>query len=394
MVTALEPEIVFPKNMNEVPKELFVREDLFDLEIEKIFKGPEWHIVAHASEMPNPGDFKTFSVGLVPLLIARGQDDEIRVFYNACSHRGNQIETQTHGNRNKFSCPYHRWMFSTEGDLIGTPPTEKYVPGFEKKDYPLTQPRTAVYCGLVFVTLSKDAPPLEEWMGDVKHTIRDALGEGNLKLLGYQKVSFKANWKAVADNDGYHAPLLHKAFQMLNWQGGAGRQYIATDRGHIGYEGEVKPVGETKLVRDRSIIDFSADDEFAGGSRLVSLYPISGVVKHLDLINIRFTIVNGVEDTETHYAYFSREGDSEEMVRQRIRQSSNLMGPCGMVSMEDASIFHRIHIGSYTPGNAIFQQGVKSVDTLETEFAQNDETGNLPRWEYYRKQLGLRRASA
>ena len=388
------PEIVWPKQMNAVPKEVFVREDLFELEIERIFKGPEWHAVAHTAEVPNPGDFKTFSVGLVPLLIARGQDGKVRVFHNACSHRGNQIETETHGNRNKFSCPYHRWMFSNQGDLIGTPPTDKYVPGFDKKDYPLEQPRMAVLAGMIFVTFSADTPPLEEWMGEVKDTLRDALGDGDLKLLGYQKVSFKANWKAIADNDGYHAPLLHKAFQMLGWQGGQGRQYTATDRGHIGFEGEVKPVGDQKLIKDRSVIDFSPDDEFQGGSRLVSLYPISGAVKHLDLINIRFTVVNAVDDTETHYAYFAKNSDNEAMVRQRIRQASNLIGPCGMVSMEDASIFHRIHIGSYTPGNAVFQQGVTDVDQLDTVFAQNDETGNLPRWEYYRKTMGFERAAS
>ena len=59
-----------------------------------------------------------------------------------------------------------------------------------------------------------------------------------------------------------------------------------------------------------------------------------------------------------------------------------------MVSMEDAAVFHRLHTGSYTPGNAIFQKGVSDEFEMPTEFAQNDESSNLPGWEYYRRVMG------
>src|SRR3546814_6181318 len=82
------------------------------------------------------------------------------------------------------------------------------------------------------------------------------------------------------------------------------------------------------------------------------------------------------------------------MVRHRLRQSSNLLGPSGLISMEDASIFHRIHIGNHTPGAAIFQKGVRDKEKIEDEFLQNDESGNLPRWEYYREIMGFERRAA
>ncbi|MFA5937844.1 MAG: aromatic ring-hydroxylating dioxygenase subunit alpha [Sinimarinibacterium sp.] len=387
------PQMLWPRNMNELPKEMFVREDIFNLERERIFRGAEWHAVAHASEVPAAGDFKTFDVGGVPLLIVHSVDGVIRVFYNSCAHRGNQIETETFGNRKTFQCPYHRWTFGSDGKLIGCPNSDQYSPGFSRDNYPLNSPRTARFCDLIFITMSQDTPPLEDWLGPVKDTIREALGDSPLRLLGYQKVSFKANWKALSDNDGYHAPLLHKAFAMLKWQGGKGRQFMDMNRGHIGYEGEIKPVGQTSLVKDASIISFRESDPFKGASRIVNLFPVTGIVKHLDIINIRFTIAVNVEDTECHFVYFAKADDDESMVRQRIRQSSNLLGPCGMVSMEDASIFHRIHIGSHTPGNAIFQKGVRSVDRLESEVGQNDESGNLARWEYYRKLMGFARSA-
>ena len=74
---------IWSANFNEIPKEVFTRADIFAEELERIFYGAEWHPVAHVGEIPNPGDYKTFALGKVPLLIARAEDDEVRVFYNA-----------------------------------------------------------------------------------------------------------------------------------------------------------------------------------------------------------------------------------------------------------------------------------------------------------------------
>jgi anthranilate 1,2-dioxygenase large subunit len=43
---------------------------------------------------------------------------------------------------------------------------------------------------------------------------------------------------------------------------------------------------------------------------------------------------------------------------------------------------------------AIFQKGVKDEYQLELQVGQNDESGNLPRWEHYRKLMGFKRAEA
>jgi anthranilate 1,2-dioxygenase large subunit len=111
----------------------------------------------------------------------------------------------------------------------------------------------------------------------------------------------------------------------------------------------------------------------------------------MDVINLRFAIPLSVNETEVHYAYFSHLDDDAEMERHRVRQSSNLLGPCGLVSMEDASVFHRVHIGNHTPGVVTFQKGVKNTSSVEQEFKQNDESGNLPRWDYYRRSMGFER---
>ncbi len=54
---AISPDLVWPLDINDVPKEVFVRQDIFEQELQEIFYGPYWHPVAHVAEIPNPGVF-------------------------------------------------------------------------------------------------------------------------------------------------------------------------------------------------------------------------------------------------------------------------------------------------------------------------------------------------
>ncbi|WP_321390651.1 aromatic ring-hydroxylating dioxygenase subunit alpha [Emcibacter sp.] len=384
----IRPDLVWPTDVTDVPKEVFVRPDIFEQELEDIFYGPYWHPVAHAAEIPNPGDFKTFDLGRVPLLIARGSDNEIRVFINACSHRGNQVETSPCGNKKGFECPYHRWSFKNDGSLLNCPGSEDFSPKFSKEEYGLKEVKMQDLYGLILVTLSDNPPEFNDWVGRTADTIKNQIGhDKGLKLLGYQKVRYASNWKAYMDNDGYHAPLLHTGFRLLGWQSGGGHQFF-TEHCHGGAESQLKPGKSMGVLKDESLIEFK-DADWNSGSFVSGLFPITIMVKHLDCISIRFAIPRAVDCTEVHYAYFAKADDNEEMALHRVRQASNLLGPCGMISMEDAAIFQRIQIGSHSPGVATFQKGVKDLQAIPTEILQNDETTNIPRWEYYRKVMGF-----
>lgn len=384
------PELVWPADVTDIPKEIFVRPDIFERELKEIFYGPYWHPVAHAAEIPKAGDFKTFDLGRVPLLIARGDDDTIRVFINACSHRGNQVETAPCGNRKGFECPYHRWSFKNDGSLMNCPGSDDFSPKFNKETYGLKEVKTEELFGLILVTLSDNPPEFKNYIGKAAEIVEKQLGhEGGLKLLGYQKVQYASNWKAYMDNDGYHAPLLHTGFRLLGWQSGGGEQFY-TEYCHGGVESQLKPGKSTGILNDASLIEFK-DATWNSGSFVCGINPITIIVKHLDTISVRFAIPRAVDCTEVHYAYFAKATDPEEMATHRVRQASNLLGPCGMISMEDAAIFQRIQVGSHSPGVATFQKGVKDLNTIPTQFLQNDETPNIPRWDFYRRIMGFRR---
>ena len=383
-------DLRWPARFAEVPKEVFIRPDIFEAELKRIFYANEWLVVGHEAEIPNKGDFKTYNVGRVPLLVNRDMEGRVHVFYNSCTHRGTQVETASRGNRRVFNCPYHRWCFAGTGDLIGTPNRPgDYPESFDRKDFALRRPHFSIVHGLIFVCLGSSPPSIEQYLEGMTDQIAAALGgDGNLILLGYQKVLYRANWKTYADNCNYHAGLLHTAFRLLNWSGGRGTQF-ANARGQRGHTSEISLPKSTELLKDSSIISLRSHSDAQKGSVNVRFFPLSGISRHMDSINIRFANALSVDETEVHYAYFARADDSEELIEHRIRQASNLLGPCGMVSMEDAAVFHRVHVGSHTPGVSVFLKGATDENVIPDSFGQSDESANMPFWEYYRDLMGF-----
>jgi anthranilate 1,2-dioxygenase large subunit len=49
--------------MYRVAFQVFTEQALYDLEQERLFRGDVWHWVGLETETPNPGDFKTHSIG-------------------------------------------------------------------------------------------------------------------------------------------------------------------------------------------------------------------------------------------------------------------------------------------------------------------------------------------
>lgn len=378
----------WPKHFNEVPKDIFYREDVYRLELKRLFYGPQWHPLAHLSEIPNPGDFKTASIGESPMLVVHGKDAVVRVFENACSHRATQLATSSRGSAEKFECPYHRWTFSTAGELLGCPGRSDFPENFEPEKHGLKELRSGLVHGLVFATYSDEVADLEVYLGTMKDALGRALGgDGKLRLLGYQKVMFDSNWKAYNDNEGYHAPLLHSAFRLMRWKGGAGTQTM-TANAHKTINVELK-VPEAGFLNDQSLVE-CRDTRTSPQSIIVTLFPLAGILKHLDVINIRYAFPHGPDRTEVHYAYFSHQSDDEALSHHRMRQASNLLGPSGLISLEDGAVFNRIHTGSHTLGTVGFQKGVTgdSLDPMQ-QFRHNDEAGNLVRWDEYRRCMGF-----
>ena len=99
-----------------LPQEFYTDEDIFSDEMKKIYF-KQWLMVDHVSRIPNPGDYFLFNAEKESIILIRGRDNQIRAFYNVCSHRGSRICLEEEGTKKLLVCPYHAWSFSAEGDL-------------------------------------------------------------------------------------------------------------------------------------------------------------------------------------------------------------------------------------------------------------------------------------
>lgn len=367
----------------DLPKVIFSDPVVYQEELKRIFYGPFWHVVAHRAELPQSGSFKTVWLGEAPVLLTRGPDDRVRAFLNACSHRGTLLEQRSRGCAHEFQCPYHRWLFDAQGAFRGAPGQRNFRSDFKAEDYRLTELKVEEVAGLVFCSLGADMP-LSEWLGDCADHVRDCmLDDGRLTLLGYQRAVFNTNWKTYFDNDFYHAPLLHMGFRMLGWQGGKGEVRIAEPFGHFSVGYDSAPYVDNGYLKDPTIVETWGDDVRA---RVIALRPTYVLTKHLDTVSVRFVRPLAVDRTEVTYAYFGHEDDTESYRCHRVRQASNLLGPSGLITIEDAAVFNRQQMTAADGGRSRFVVG---VDRPAAEATQNDEIGNIVGWAYYRKVMGF-----
>ncbi len=370
-----------------VPYALYTDVGIYRQELARIFYGPFWHPVALEAEIPGINEFKTITVGETPLIVTRTGSDSFAVMVNACAHRGVQIATDFRGKAADFTCPYHAWVYDAVGNLRRVPGEERFPKSFDKCNYGLRRLRSVLWNQVVWATFDAATPPIEEFFGEVTDSLRAALGGGDrrLQLLGYQKIIFNCNWKVYMDNDGYHAGLLHTAFRMLGYQGGKAQITADGFAGHWGAHYEAQRIADNGYLVDASLVRTDGDEKTAAVNLL---RPVTQVVKHLNTINFRFGRPLGPTRTEVHYTYLAFADDPPDLLRHRIRQSANLLGPSGFVSIEDGSMFERVQKSMGAPGGHInFLKGMQ--DSPDGHYSlQNDEAGNTPWWAYY-KSLNL-----
>ena len=191
--------------------------DLLRLEQQQILDRC-WLYVGHESEVEKPGDYRRRTIAGRPLFLIRGSDDQVRVFLNACTHRGALICRSDVGNSRVFQCFYHAWTFDTAGNLFGVPADDAYSPAFDRAALGLkSPPRVDNYRGFYFVSFNPLVEDLESYLAGAKEYIDlvlDQSAAGMRVMPGSDKFTVKANWKIVVENslDTYHVNPMHRTY--------------------------------------------------------------------------------------------------------------------------------------------------------------------------------------
>jgi len=172
-----------------------------------------WQFACHASELAEVGDYVAFEMAGESLFSIKGRDGVIRTFYNVCQHRAHQLVSGA-GRTRVVVCPYHAWTYELTGKLRAAP-NSKAVPGFEASEVCLTEVRTEVFLGFVFVNLDPDAKPMDDWFPNARSELEEWVPNwAALKPLEWVEIPENCNWKVSVENysECYHCSLNHPTF--------------------------------------------------------------------------------------------------------------------------------------------------------------------------------------
>ena len=255
MVASFDIDCLIDTETGVISRELFVNRDIFDAELEHVFTRA-WLLVGHEGLIPQPDDFFVSRMGRDSVILTRSRQNEILVLLNSCPHRGMRVCRYDQGNTPVFTCPYHGWSFSTNRDRVESPGQLVGVPRFkdgysEKLDrvkWGLPRcPNVVNYKGSIWANWDPDAPPFDDYLGDMKLYLdtaldhRDGSPGGSELLGGVQKWRIRCNWKTVSENfagDLYHE-VSHQSANLaeIGLTRRKGRRDALPQRFAIGFEG-------------------------------------------------------------------------------------------------------------------------------------------------------------
>ncbi|MEZ5658085.1 MAG: SRPBCC family protein [Burkholderiaceae bacterium] len=154
--------------------------------------------------LPEPGSYFARTHAGMPLIAVRGQDHVVRVFHNACRHRGMML-AEGHGKaRGGFVCRYHAWSFGLDGALKRVAGGIEGFPGLNPAEHGLTPVAAREHAGLLFIT--PGAPVSEGALVNLPQVVTE-----DQRLFDYDTFVDDANWKLLKEfsMEGYHIKSLH-----------------------------------------------------------------------------------------------------------------------------------------------------------------------------------------
>lgn len=349
-----------------VNRAAYASEEVFEREQRALYDHC-WLLLGHESEISRPGDFKTRTIALRPIIFCRGDDRRVRAFINSCPHRGAELCRETEGNRSIFHCMYHSWTFRNTGEVHTVRAEDGYTGGFRREDFHLKQvPRLESYREFVFICFDPDAPDLVTYLGNAARYLdylADQGGNGMEIVEGTQLYAARANWKLQMENviDFYHTVPLHTSyFRFLestgaDISGGVGGAGYDLGNGHSAVHfkaGWGRPVArweprwgdaeKHRLEALRSDIESRVGAQRAemicDWDRNILVFPNLTVA---DVVALVVRVVNPIAPgmMEITQWCLAPKGEPEEARSRRLHAFNTFLGPGGFATPDDIEVF-------------------------------------------------------
>ena len=199
-----------------IPAPWYFDKGIAELERASVF-GRTWQVLGRVDQVRAHGQFFTANLAGEPLVVARGDDGQLRAFYNVCRHHAAAVVTEAQGCAKQFRCPYHGWTYGIDGALKGMVEFDG-VCNFDRAKNGLVPVRVDVWENFVFVNLDGRAAPLRDFLGVVPELVSPLDLAKKLHFFDRRVYTLNCNWKVYVDNyldGGYHVPHAHKGLSSV-----------------------------------------------------------------------------------------------------------------------------------------------------------------------------------
>ncbi len=168
-------------------------------------------VAGFSSALPEPGDYLTDDLSLVPLLLVRQASGVLKAFVNACRHRGSKLVSGGGRCSSLFTCPYHAWSYDLNGHLRAIPDDFGFA-GLDRDGHGLIELPVDERYGLIWVLPRPGGSfAVSERLGGLADELEDYRIE-ECVLVQRRVLEKRMNWKLVSDTfwEAYHLKPLHK----------------------------------------------------------------------------------------------------------------------------------------------------------------------------------------
>lgn len=394
---------------SRVPYWVYTDQAIFDREMERFFAGPTWNYVALSCEIPEPGDWRRNWIGNRQVIVVRDEDATVKVIENLCAHRGARVVWTDRGKAESFTCPYHQWCYDLDGSLNGVPLRRGVQgKGGMPKDFKTTDHRMRPLCvtergGVIWASFDPDVPDFESYCGpDVLPVIDRQFNGRPFRLLGYQRQLIPGNWKMIFENvkDPYHATLLHSFYITFGlWRADNETRIYSSNDGRHGVlisrntgkqtsevTQELNRFRDDLVLQDMSVV--TPVTEFEDGNIAgVTFFPSIITQQQANSLAVRHVIPKSPGSFELAWTFYGYADDDAEMTQRRLRHA-NLVGPSGLVSIDDSEVIKQCQQAAISfPDRAALLElggrGTEAADHMITEASIRAFYG------FYRKAMDL-----
>ena len=199
-----------------IPAPWYLDPRIAELERASVFL-TTWQAIGRVDQVFEKGQFFTAEVAGEPVVAARGEDGQLRAFYNVCRHHAAAVVTEAQGCAKQFRCPYHGWTYGIDGALKGMVEFDG-VCDFDRAKNGLVPVRVDTWENFVFVNLDGHAAPLRDFLGEVPGLVAPLKVAEKLLHFDRRVYTLNCNWKVYVDNyldGGYHVPHAHKGLSSI-----------------------------------------------------------------------------------------------------------------------------------------------------------------------------------